>query len=304
MTTPTPYQGHGGADPGAHTDPYVPGRPVVPAQPAPQAPPPAPFPATFPAPFPEPAPGSQTARATRRSRKAQRSEQPRQARDTRGAREVRTPRQDRVVPPAPPVYEPDRRSRRTRRHLVGYPLTALVALASGIGVGIGAAGSGAPGGDDRTGVTNTAATSSPSRSGDGPAASPRGGSGVGKPYRDGKFQFTVTRVRSGVRKIGGGTGAKPTGQFVLVSVTIRNLGDRPQTLHGDNQTLYDADGRAYTAATAAAKRLKGSGGLGKELGPAASLKAVIVFDVPRGVRPSRLLLHDTLFSGGVEVPLE
>lgn len=89
------------------------------------------------------------------------------------------------------------------------------------------------------------------------------------------------------------------------STTIQNLGDRPQKLQGDNQTLYDAAGHEYTADTEAAKRLKDSGGLGKELAPRGlCVKAVLVFDVPRGVRPSRLLLHDSLFSGGVEVPLE
>ncbi len=40
-----------------------------------------------------------------------------------------------------------------------------------------------------------------------------------------------------------------------------------------------------------------------EINPGNQVNGIIVFDVPKDVQPTRIELHDSLFSGGVTVPL-
>jgi hypothetical protein len=205
--------------------------------------------------------------------------------------------------------------RRPVKHLVGYPVTAVVALL----IGAAAAGGGepAPTATADPATAGAAATSEtgaapavPSSAAAKPAAAPAdagkpaSASQLGKPVRDGKFEFTVTKIRPGVRQVGGSAfGVKAQGQFVLVSVTVENIGDEPQSLFGDNQKLFDAAGREYSADSEAAVYLADSNSLWEEINPGNTVDGVIVFDVPKGTDPTRLELHDSLFSGGVEVTL-
>ena len=128
--------------------------------------------------------------------------------------------------------------------------------------------------------------------------------GIGDKVRDGKFQFSVTKVKPGVAQIGGNDfGAKAQGQFVLVTVKVKNIGDEPQTLFGDNQTLF-IDGKKYSADTMAAIYLDESKSLMEEINPGNSLTGTIVFDVPKNATAfEKIELHDSAFSGGVDVDL-
>jgi hypothetical protein len=206
-----------------------------------------------------------------------------------------------VWPPQAPGYVPPPAAppgrQRSVKHLVGYPVTAVVALL----IGAASAGGGEPAAT--ASAADTAAT-------DSAAAAPSAGdeaapaSQLGAPVRDGKFEFTVTTIRSGVRQVGDTDfGVKAQGQFVLVSVTVENIGDEPQSLFGDNQKLFDAAGREYSADSEAAIYLEDSNSLWEEINPGNKVDGVIVFDVPKGTDPTRLELHDSLFSGGVEVTL-
>ncbi|MFF3214430.1 DUF4352 domain-containing protein [Streptomyces sp. NPDC002886] len=127
--------------------------------------------------------------------------------------------------------------------------------------------------------------------------------GIGKPVRDGKFEFTVTRLQQGGDNIGGSYGADAQGRFLLVHVTVRNIGDQSQTFDGSDQKLFDAKNRRYNADTGAAIYLKDSHSFLEAINPGNQVKAVIVFDLPTSTRPVRLELHDSLFSGGVTVDL-
>jgi hypothetical protein len=128
--------------------------------------------------------------------------------------------------------------------------------------------------------------------------------GIGDKARDGKFMFTVTKLKTGVAQIGGSDfGAKAQGQFVLVSVKVKNIGDEAQTLFGDNQTLF-IDGKKYSADTSAAIYLDDSNSLFEEINPGNSLNGVVVFDVPKNATAfEKIELHDSAFSGGVDVDL-
>ena len=208
--------------------------------------------------------------------------------------------------PVPPQWShpgsPPVKKRRRWVHFVGYPLVLLI--------GVGAAG----GSDDGSATTQpeTSASSGPARASNAagkppvsaPVKAPAAGPEIGDKVRDGKFEFTVTKVKPGVATVGDSMlGKKAQGQFVLVSITVANIGDEPQTLVGDAQKLFDTQGRKFSVDTEAAVYLADSNSIFEEINPGNLVKGTLLFDIPDGVKPARLELHDSPFSGGVDVAL-
>ncbi|WP_158220286.1 DUF4352 domain-containing protein [Kineosporia sp. A_224] len=168
------------------------------------------------------------------------------------------------------------------------------------------------GGDDTvtTGATDGASSTAPAGT-SAPAkkkatsAPAKKAPGIGTPVRDGKFQFTVTKVTKGKNRVGSADfGKSAQGQFIYVYVTVKNTGNEAQTLFGDNQTLIDAEGRKFTPDTEAAIYLDESQTFIEDINPGNQLKGVILFDVPKDAAPTSIELHDSAFSGGVEVSLK
>ncbi|MER5758879.1 DUF4352 domain-containing protein [Streptomyces sp. NPDC002082] len=126
---------------------------------------------------------------------------------------------------------------------------------------------------------------------------------MGEPVRDGKFEFTVTRLQPGVGNIGGRYGVDAQGGFLLVHLTVHNIGNRSQTFDGGDQKLFDTEGKRYDADGSAAIYLNGSHSFLEAINPGNQVKAIVVFDLPESARPHRIELHDSLFSGGVGVDL-
>jgi len=129
--------------------------------------------------------------------------------------------------------------------------------------------------------------------------------GIGETYRDGKFSFTVTKVKKGVRRVGNEyLGQTAQGQFVLVYVTVRNTGDRARTFDAGNQKLIDTSGREFQADSEAVIAMgEESKSFLEEINPGNGVNGILVFDVPRDVKIKSIELHDSMFSGGVTVPL-
>ncbi|KOU24405.1 DUF4352 domain-containing protein [Streptomyces sp. WM6368] len=127
--------------------------------------------------------------------------------------------------------------------------------------------------------------------------------GVGEAVRDGKFEFTVTRLQAGVGNVGGEYGQDAQGQFFLVHMTVKNIGDKAQTFDGSDQELIDRNGSKYSADTAAGIYLDGSESFLEQINPGNVVDGVVVFDVPKGADPVRIELHDSMFSGGTTVDL-
>lgn len=129
--------------------------------------------------------------------------------------------------------------------------------------------------------------------------------GIGREYRDGKFAFTVTKVKKGVRRVGSEYfGRTAQGQYVFVYVTVDNIGNKPRTFSAVNQTLMDTRGRKFDADTEATLTMsEESKALFEDINPGNSVKGILIFDVPRGVKLKEIDLHDSMFSGGVTVPL-
>ncbi|MBO2457290.1 DUF4352 domain-containing protein [Actinomadura violacea] len=129
--------------------------------------------------------------------------------------------------------------------------------------------------------------------------------GIGREYRDGKFAFTVTKVKKGVKRVGDEYfGNTAQGQYVLIYVTVENIGDKARTFTAGNQTLYDTKGRKFdTDGGATVMMGDESKSFLEQINPGNSVDGILIFDVPRGIRLKALDLHDSVFSGGVTVPL-
>lgn len=129
-------------------------------------------------------------------------------------------------------------------------------------------------------------------------------SDIGRPVRDGKFEFTVISVACGETEVGTGTFTKSAqGEYCMVKVSIANIGEESQSLFGDNQYLFDSQDRKFSADSEAAIYMPDSKTLYEEINPGNSVNGILIYDVPKGTTPRSLELHDSAFSGGVTVTL-
>ncbi|WP_280185501.1 MULTISPECIES: DUF4352 domain-containing protein [Nocardia] len=148
-------------------------------------------------------------------------------------------------------------------------------------------------------------TSSPTSPGaPGPKPSSRSSiAPAGSAVRDGKFEFVVTGVDAPTKTVGSNQFLKSTaqGEYILVHVTISNIGDEPRGYYSGNQKLIDAAGREFTNDSRA--EINVNDHLHTDINPGNKVDMVLVFDVPAGAEPATLELHDSAFSGGVKVAL-
>ncbi|HEU4515204.1 MAG TPA: DUF4352 domain-containing protein [Nocardioidaceae bacterium] len=173
-----------------------------------------------------------------------------------------------------------------------------------IGVVAIAAMAAAGGGDEGAEPTVASASGTESGSDAKEASAPEATPGVNDAVRDGKFEFTVKKVDCGKTQIGTSMfGTKAQGQFCLVNVKVENIGDEAQSMFGDNQLMFDQEGREFSADTEAAIYMDNAQTLWEEINPGNSINGVVVFDVPKNAIPSSIELHDSMFSDGVTVSL-
>jgi hypothetical protein len=127
--------------------------------------------------------------------------------------------------------------------------------------------------------------------------------GIGDPVRDGKFEFVVTEIEQP------GDSYDPddvledeaNGVWLIVHMTVENIGAEAQTFFADNQQMlwndvkYEASGFTWNGTNI------------EELNPGIKLDAIVMFDVPETIPEGGvgtvLELHDSAFSGGVLVYL-
>ncbi|HEU5145024.1 MAG TPA: DUF4352 domain-containing protein [Dermatophilaceae bacterium] len=197
-------------------------------------------------------------------------------------------------PPAPPAPQPATKSW-FARHKIITGLLALVVL----GLVIGTMG----GGSGQQPSGSPAAQGAAAGDAADPAAKPAAAK-VGSAVRDGNFEFTVTKVQPGVASVGTDMfGEKAQGQFVLVHVTVANIGTEPQLLMDSAQTVFDAKGRKFSPDSTSGLYIKDNEVLFTEINPGNTVKGILVFDMPKDASPASIELHDSAFSGGVSVAL-
>jgi hypothetical protein len=129
--------------------------------------------------------------------------------------------------------------------------------------------------------------------------------GIGDQVQDGAFAFTVTKVETGREALGDGfLRSEAQGSYVLVHVTVTNVGTEAQMFTSANQTLLDAQGREFEAdAGAALMNVPDSESFLTDINPGNSVDGVLVFDVPEGLSPAAIELHESMFSDGATVGL-
>ncbi|MEV8508742.1 DUF4352 domain-containing protein [Actinoplanes sp. NPDC051475] len=121
---------------------------------------------------------------------------------------------------------------------------------------------------------------------------------------DGAFQFAVTGMRCGARRVGSDEfGQKARGEFCMVAVTVRNIGSHAGTLDGTFQTAYAATGEAFPSEAGAAMYVSRRASILERIGPGARVRGTLVFDVPRGTRLTSIVLRDSARTRGVRIPL-
>ncbi|MEU8242249.1 DUF4352 domain-containing protein [Actinoplanes missouriensis] len=130
--------------------------------------------------------------------------------------------------------------------------------------------------------------------------------GIGDPVRDGKFEFTVSKVKCGVDSVGSDLlGQKAQGEFCLIDIKVKNIGKEAQTFADSAQKAFDAKEVEYSSDSSAAIYANGESQLLlSEINPGNSAKGKLIFDVPAGTKLTSLELHDSIFSGGVTVKLK
>jgi hypothetical protein len=122
---------------------------------------------------------------------------------------------------------------------------------------------------------------------------------LGTPVRDGKFQFTAKSLTCGV--------AVPyvtaQGQFCEMDLQVQNIGKEPQTLFDTNQYAYAANGARYQADSAAglAANAAAQGVWITNINPGNTVEGFVVWDIPKDGKITKVVLHDSAFSGGVSV---
>lgn len=125
------------------------------------------------------------------------------------------------------------------------------------------------------------------------------------PVRDGNFEFTVT----GVERVGTTIGEDflqetAQGEFIIVRVNVTNIGDEAATLSSSGQVLYNEGGQQYEPSSAIFALPDADKFFLENINPGNTVTgAPLLFDVPPGTVLDRIELHDSFFSGGVDVSL-
>lgn len=192
-------------------------------------------------------------------------------------------------PPAPPP--PVKKSRKWLWIVLGVLVV--------IGIIIGATSGGE--------TAEDSADSSSSTSENGNKSDDKGKTaGLNTPVRDGKFEFTVTGVESGLSEVGDNPylTEQAQGQFVVVTLTVSNTGDKPQSFSPSEQKLKDSQGRTFESDSTAQIALGDTDiAVWDSINPGNSVDVKLVFDMPKDATAQSLELHDSMFSDGVTVNL-
>jgi len=131
---------------------------------------------------------------------------------------------------------------------------------------------------------------------------------VGTAVRDGKFEFTIKSIKCGVPSVSDSSGyitKSAQGQYCLVDVSVKNIGDKQQTFLESDQKLLNASNVEYSAdSTATIYNGNNSDVFVNEINPGNTVEGTIVYDIPKDQTPVTAELHDSSFSNGVKINLQ
>jgi uncharacterized low-complexity protein len=131
---------------------------------------------------------------------------------------------------------------------------------------------------------------------------------IGEPASDGKFQFTVTAIKCGEPSVTDSSGyvsKAAQGQYCLVTISVKNIGDKQQLFSEDDQKLLNASNQQYSPdTTATLYNSNNSDVFVSEINPGNTVSGVLVYDIPKDQVPVTAELHDSSLSDGVKVNLQ
>lgn len=132
-----------------------------------------------------------------------------------------------------------------------------------------------------------------------------GAPGVGEPVRDGKFEFTVADVQTGVDQVGDDfLNQEAQGSYTLVTMKVENIGDEAQLFDSSNVSGTDSQGREVSSDSEASLYAnENTEAFLNEINPGNSVTAIVVFDLPKGEKLAALDVKDSMLSGGAEISL-
>jgi Domain of unknown function (DUF4352) len=120
--------------------------------------------------------------------------------------------------------------------------------------------------------------------------------GTGQEVLDGKFAFIVNQVATS--RTFGQTRAQ--GDYVIVSLAIRNVGTEAQVFEMAAQRLKDSAGHQYSASFMDPPSLADA----NNINPGLQVSVKLAFDLQPGARPTQIVLHDSASSHGASVNLK
>lgn len=160
-------------------------------------------------------------------------------------------------------------------------------------------------------ITDTVGTSNSSSSKMSPSASAAASAKLNQPADDGKFRFTITGFACGATKITQPDNSYVTsqaqGNFCVMNLTVKNIGNVAQSFHSSNQYIYNASNNQYSYSLVASVHANPSNSrfsASENLNPGLTISGIVVFDVPKNVTPVYAILHDSGASSGVKVSLK
>jgi hypothetical protein len=125
------------------------------------------------------------------------------------------------------------------------------------------------------------------------------------PATDGKFQFTVTGLKCGALSVGDAVQSqKAQGQFCIVDVNVKNVGQTAEIFTDSSQKGYDENDTEYSVASGGAIYAnKDYSTFLEQISPGNTVKGKLAFDVPTGTKLSYVVLHESMYTAGVKIPL-
>lgn len=128
---------------------------------------------------------------------------------------------------------------------------------------------------------------------------------IGFPQEDGQLTFTVNSAPiCGMIQIGSSGNYLPAqGQFCKINVTVSNHSNIASDFFESNQKLIDANGAQYDASGSASIYTGDTNFDISSINPGNSITGNLYFDIPKGITPIYLAVHDSAFSNGADIDL-
>jgi hypothetical protein len=123
---------------------------------------------------------------------------------------------------------------------------------------------------------------------------------LGREVHDGNLAFTVTRFDCHLPRI---RDHIPQGEYVAVIITVKNVGNHPETYVVADQKLKDTTGKTYSTDNAVDATLNDDQ-IPPTIKPGYPVQMASVFDVPPGTLPTSVELHESASSAGATVDLD